>query len=93
MAEKKSEPQTFETAIGRLDEIVGEMESDKLPLEDLIVRYEEGTRLVKLCSEKLAAAEKKIAIITRDAAGKPRAEEFEPEEKVSPTPPAKVSLF
>jgi len=31
------------------------------------VRYEEGVKLVKLCAEKLQAAEKRIEIITRDA--------------------------
>jgi exodeoxyribonuclease VII small subunit len=38
---------SFETAVERLEQIVEAMESDKLPLADLLVRYEEGTRLVK----------------------------------------------
>ena len=73
---KKPEP-SFENAIERLESIVEQMESDKLPLEDLLVRYEEGIKLVNFCSEKLQAAEKRIEIITRDAAGKPKLEEFE----------------
>ena len=32
------------------------MESDDLPLEALLAKYEEGTRLVKICQEKLAEA-------------------------------------
>src|SRR5690348_16446634 len=36
----------FEGAMDRLEKIVEQMESGKLPLEDLIVRYEEGMRLV-----------------------------------------------
>ncbi len=55
--------------MGRLETVVGEMENSKLPLEDLIRCYEEGTRLVKVCTERLAAAEQRIEIITRDAAG------------------------
>ena len=55
----------------RLENIVGQMENSKLPLEDLIRCYEEGTRLVKVCHERLAAAEQRIEIITRDAAGDP----------------------
>ncbi|MDD5349208.1 MAG: exodeoxyribonuclease VII small subunit [Chthoniobacteraceae bacterium] len=66
MAEKQTET-TFETAVERLEAIVAAMESGELPLEELLERYEEGTRLVKLCGEKLAAAEKRIEIVTRNA--------------------------
>jgi exodeoxyribonuclease VII small subunit len=40
---------TFETAISRLEHLVEEMESDRMPLEQLLVAYEEGTKLVKVC--------------------------------------------
>lgn len=69
---------SFETAIERLEAIVEEMESDKLPLEQLLTRYEEGTKLVKVCQEKLETAERRIEIITRNASGKPQVKEFEP---------------
>ena len=62
-------PPSFEQAMARLEDIVGQMENSKLPLEDLIRCYEEGTRLVKVCNERLAAAEQRIEIITREAAG------------------------
>src|SRR3982750_4790621 len=68
----------FETAMDRLEKIVEQMESGELPLEDLIVRYEEGMNLVKVCQERLASAEQKIEIITRNSAGKPVVKEFEP---------------
>lgn len=74
---KKSEP-SFENALERLESIVEKMESDKLPLEELLVSYEEGTKLVKLCSDKLKAAERRIEIITRDAGGKAKLAEFDP---------------
>ena len=61
-------PPSFEQAMAKLEDIVGQMENSKLPLEDLIRCYEEGTRLVKVCNERLAAAEQRIEIITRDAA-------------------------
>ena len=74
----KEPEQSFETAIERLESIVGQMESDKMPLEELLVRYEEGITLVKVCEEKLGAAEKRIELLTRDAAGKPQLSEFDP---------------
>jgi len=68
----------FEGAMDRLERIVEQMESGKLPLEDLIVRYEEGMNLVKVCQERLAKAEQKIEIIARNSAGKTIVKDFEP---------------
>src|SRR2546428_6394038 len=68
----------FEGAMDRLEAIVEQMESGKLPLEDLIVCYEEGMNLVKVCQERLASAEQKIAIISRNTAGKTFVKNFEP---------------
>src|ERR1700756_1844670 len=77
----KTKPQAaelnFEKAMDRLEAIVEQMESGKLPLEDLIVRYEEGMNLVKICQERLASAEQKIEIIARNHAGKPVVKNFE----------------
>ena len=67
----------FEKAMDRLEAIVEQMESGKLPLEELIVRYEEGMGLVKICQERLASAEQKIEMIARDSAGKPIVKDFE----------------
>lgn len=69
---------SFEAAMTQLEKIVEEMDDNTLPLEQLVVRYSEGTKLVKLCEERLSAVEKKIEILTRTAAGEPRVEEFEP---------------
>jgi exodeoxyribonuclease VII small subunit len=76
----------FEGAMDRLEKIVEQMESGKLPLEDLIVRYEEGMNLVKVCQERLAKAEQKIEIIARNSAGKTIIKDFEPTpEPAAPT--------
>jgi len=57
---KKPRGITFEDAVEKLESIVDEMESDDLPLEELLVRYEEGANMVKFCGEKLKAAELKV---------------------------------
>jgi exodeoxyribonuclease VII small subunit len=59
----------FEEALQKLEGIVEAMESDDLPLETLLARYEEGARLVKICQEKLAEAELKIQQLEKNAAG------------------------
>ncbi len=76
-ASKTSEP-TFESALERLEQIVGEMEGDKLVLEDLLARYEEGTRLVKVCQQRLDSAERRIELIARGAGGEAELSEFDP---------------
>lgn len=67
----------FQSAMERLEKIVEQMESGKLALEDVIVRYEEGMKLVKICQERLAAAEQKIDIIARNNAGQPVIKPFD----------------
>jgi exodeoxyribonuclease VII small subunit len=59
----------FEDALGRLDGIVTAMEGGELPLEQLLQRYEEGTKLYRLWQERLAEAELKIAKLEAGAAG------------------------
>ncbi|HUE40671.1 MAG TPA: exodeoxyribonuclease VII small subunit [Chthoniobacterales bacterium] len=73
----------FEKAMSRLEAIVEQMETGKLPLEDLIVRYEEGMNLVKVCQERLTSAEQKIEIIARNSAGKAVVKDFEPADESS----------
>ncbi|HSH39446.1 MAG TPA: exodeoxyribonuclease VII small subunit [Chthoniobacterales bacterium] len=86
-AEKAQAELNFETAMDRLEEIVDQMESGKMMLEELIVRYEEGMKLVKVCQERLASAEERIEIITRNHAGKPVVKEFEPSAEASRSTP------
>ncbi len=63
----------------KLEGLVGAMESDDLPLEALLAKYEEGTRLVKICQEKLAEAELKIQQLEKSAAGEMKLKPFEKE--------------
>ncbi|HEY1788101.1 MAG TPA: exodeoxyribonuclease VII small subunit [Verrucomicrobiae bacterium] len=59
----------FEEALKKLEGIVEAMESDELPLETLLAKYEEGSRLAKICREKLSEAELKIQQLEKNAAG------------------------
>ena len=60
---------TFEDAAEKLEAIVEAMESEELPLEKLLVQYEEGTMLVKVCESKLQAAEKRITQLEENLEG------------------------
>jgi len=66
---QQAEPLPFEEALKKLESIVQAMESEDLPLETLISKYEEGTRLARVCQEKLGEAEIKIQQLEKTAEG------------------------
>ena len=66
----------FEEALKKLEAIVEAMESGDLPLETLLARYEEGSRLAKICQAKLAEAELKIQQLEKTAAGEMKLKPF-----------------
>ena len=57
---------SFEAALKRLNEIVRHLEQGDMPLEDSLVLFEEGAGLVRLCNERLEAAEQKVRILKND---------------------------
>lgn len=59
MAKQPAE-QTFEAALTRLEEIVTQLETGEVALEEAMTLYEEGVRLSALCQTKLTAAEQKM---------------------------------
>ena len=64
-----SEEPSFEQALSRLESIVESMESEELPLETLLARYEEGSTLAKACQTRLASAELKIQQLEKTSQG------------------------
>ena len=58
----------FEQSLERLETIVEEMESGDLSLEQMIRHFEEGSKLVTLCSGKLNEVELKIEKLVKKGA-------------------------
>ncbi len=54
---------TFEAALSRLEAIVKQLESGGAPLENSLALFEEGTKLVRFCTDKIDAAEQKVKIL------------------------------
>lgn len=59
----------FEEALKQLETIVESMEAEDLPLETLLARFEEGTKLAKVCQLKLSEAELRIKQLEKQSAG------------------------
>ena len=53
------------------------MESGELGLEKMVAAFEEGQKLVKLCSSKLNEVEKKIEMLVKKSDGSVGTEPFE----------------
>lgn len=65
----KSPPETdlsFEGALEQLEQLVARMESGELPLAEMIDRFEQGNRLLGLCTKRLQDAGRKIELLRQD---------------------------
>lgn len=61
-----SQPQTFEGAIGELEEIVARMESGQLHLDQSLVAYKRGAELLRFCQAALADVEQQVRVLNDD---------------------------
>lgn len=59
MSENKNEV-SLEELFKELDQIIAQMESGELPLDQAFAMYETGVKKVKQCNEKLDLIEKKM---------------------------------
>jgi exodeoxyribonuclease VII small subunit len=69
----------FEEALKKLETIVEAMESGDLPLETLLAKYEEGSRLAQICQAKLAEADLKIQQLEKNATGELKLKTLSPD--------------
>ena len=96
-ASTEGEP-SFEEAFAELESVVRAMESDQLPLGELIESYEKGTQLHRICEKRLEEAHDRIEIIRQKAGGELTTEPFDPEADAptaaenKPAPKKKKSL-
>ena len=54
---------TFEESLAQLEKIVRTLDDGKTSLEESLEKYEEGIRLLRHCTEVLAAAKRRIEIL------------------------------
>ncbi|GAL06773.1 exodeoxyribonuclease VII small subunit [Photobacterium aphoticum] len=63
MAAKKPENMAFEAALDELDNIVHELESGDIPLEEALKKFERGIALARNSQLKLTQAEQRVEIL------------------------------
>jgi len=67
VAANEEAKESFETALGRLEQIVVALEKGDLSLEDSLKLYEEGISRARFCQARLEEAEAKIEVLSQDA--------------------------
>jgi exodeoxyribonuclease VII small subunit len=60
---------SFESALTQLESIVESMESGDVPLAELLAKFEEGNKLLKVCEGRLKDAELKIELLKKQKDG------------------------
>ncbi len=78
MAAKKEK--SFEENISRLEEIVSMLERGDAQLNDSLALFEEGTKLVTICSAMLEKAEQQVVKLQKGPDGEPVELPFETED-------------
>ena len=89
MAKKNvTPPKTFEEGLQELEQILSDIESGALGLEDSLGKYERGTFLIEHCRGVLATAEKQIELLTKAADGSLEARRLAPPGSTSAASPS-----
>lgn len=68
---------TYEESMKELEQVVRELESGELTLDDSITKFEKGMKLSKHCTELLENAEKKITVLLEGSDGSYAEEKLE----------------
>ena len=67
MAAKK--PVTIEHALANLEQLIQQMDSGELELEQSLLAFEKGIALIRECQQTLQSAEQKVQMLTANATG------------------------
>lgn len=68
---------TYEESMKELEQVVRELESGELTLDDSITKFEKGMKLSKHCTMLLENAEKKITVLLEGSDGSYTEEKLE----------------
>lgn len=67
MSDEQTQPVQFEKSMAELENIVKQLESGELSLEQSLECFEQGVKLTRQCQEALNKAEQKVAILMKDS--------------------------
>jgi exodeoxyribonuclease VII small subunit len=56
-------PTSYEAALQELEQLVGQLESGQMPLEQLLTGYKRGAELLAFCKDRLQSVEDQIKVL------------------------------
>ena len=59
-------PESFESAMRQLEQLIASMENGQMPLEASLQTYQRGAFLVKFCQKQLQAVQDQVKIVEAD---------------------------
>ena len=60
--------ETFEEALGQLEEVVAKLEDESVGLEEALKLFERGVKLARRCRQQLSAVEGRVEQLLAEAA-------------------------
>ncbi len=61
-------PASYGDAVLQLEQLLAQLESGQLPLEDLLGQYQRGAELLRYCRERLQALEEQVKVLDEQGA-------------------------
>jgi len=78
MADEDKHPASFEAGLDELEQVVKQLESGELPLEQALALFERGVTLSDSCRTQLEEAETRVEVLLKKG-DKVQAEPFKPD--------------
>jgi exodeoxyribonuclease VII small subunit len=69
--------QSFDNALKHLEEIVEQLESGQLGLEESLSRFEEGVKISVFCQEELQKTDGKVSLLIKKLNGEMELQDFD----------------
>lgn len=64
-------PASYGEAVQQLEQLIAQLESGQLPLEQLLEQYQRGAELLRYCRERLQAVEGQVKVLDESGAIEP----------------------
>ena len=61
-------PASYGDAVQQLEQLLAQLESGQLPLEDLLGQYQRGAELLRYCRERLQVLEEQVKVLDEQGA-------------------------
>lgn len=66
-AKNSDQPSSYEAALQELEQLIAQIESGQLPLEQMLTGYQRAAQLLTFCRSKLDAVQEQVKVLDEGA--------------------------